>query len=114
MKLQDLKTGMLIKTREGKLYKVYLGTEDEEAFCTEEGFWIGLASYKDDMTHKKHPEFDVIKVYNYSCKAHLYSSYKTTEINLIWEREDVQELTMRELNELLVKLGYNKKVKIVE
>ena len=109
MTLNDLKTGMIVKTREGKyniVMRDFIDCGDILAglscnnkiseTCT------SLSNYNQDMTYPKLPSLDIVNVYASS----VYSADTTTR--LLWERNEYKEVTMKEIEE---KFGC--KVKIV-
>ena len=109
MTLNDLKTGMIVTTRNGNSYIVmrdFIDAGDVLAglSCSNiiSGTWISLSSYNKDMTHHTLPFIDIVNVYASS----VYSA--DTPTKLLWERKEYKEVTMKEIEE---KFGC--KVKIV-
>lgn len=110
MTLKDLKTGMIVKTREGNSYiimrdfiddgDVLAGLSDSDNISNT---WISLSNYNQDMTHHTLPFLDIVNVYASS----VYSA--DTPTKLLWERKEYKEVTMQEIEE---KFGC--KVKIIE
>ena len=110
MTLDDLKTGMIVKTREGKYNIVMRDFIDEgdilaglsrnnkiSETCTH------LSNYNQDMTNSRFPHIDIMSVY----ASYPYSA--DTQKKLLWERKEYKEVTIRDIEE---KFGC--KVKIVE
>ena len=110
MTLDDLKTGMIVKTREGKYYiimrdfidcgDILAGLSDNNRISES---WTSLSKYNQDMTHSELPSLDIVNVYASS----VYSV--DTPTRLLWQSEEYKEVTMKEIEE---KFGC--KVKIVE
>ena len=110
MTLNDLKTGMVVKTREGKYNIVMRDFIDEGDILAGLSFnnkisdtWTSLSNYNQDMTNSGFPHIDIMSVYS----SYPYSA--DTPKKLLWERKEYKEVTMREIEE---KFGC--KVKIVE
>ena len=110
MKLNDLKTGMIVKTREGKYNIVMRDFIDEGDILAGlsrnnkiSETWTSLSNYSKDMTNSRFPHIDIMSVYS----SYPYSS--DTPKKLLWERKEYKEVTMREIEEM-----FGCKVKIVE
>lgn len=104
MNKEDLKNGMIIQTRDGVKY-LYC-----EGVIRSKNVWSIIDSYRDDLTSKELPEFDIIKVYKDSkaySLGHLLIGGCTKE-KLIWERITEPILSEEEVNILnaLYTLGY--------
>lgn len=109
MTLNDLKTGMIVKTREGKYHIIMRDFIDQGDILAGLSYdnrisnsWINLSKYNQDMTHSEIPSLDIVDVYASS----VYSA--DTPTKLLWERKKHKEVTMQEIEE---KFGC--KVKIV-
>lgn len=124
MKKSDLKTGMIVKTRDDAEFIVYVDVVD---ICnTEYNFrsvivnaknyeWLPLEYYDENLIYKMEdrPYFDIIEIY---APSHPYGfmdiEYKKDERKLLWKREDnnieIKEITMMDIED---KFGC--KVKIV-
>ena len=110
MTLDDLKTGMIVKTREGKyniVMKDFIDEGDIMAGLSCDNkiseTWISLSNYNQDMTHSGVPYLDIVSVY----ASYPYSA--DTPKRPLWERKEYKEVTMREIEEM-----FGCKVKIVE
>ena len=110
MKLDDLKTGMIVKTREGKygiVMRDFIDEGDILAGLSRNNkiseTWTHLSNYNQDMTNSRFPHIDIMSVYT----SYPYSA--DTPKKLLWERKEYKEVTMSEIEE---KFGC--KVKIVE
>lgn len=127
MKKSDLKTGMIIETRNGREYVVFIDTCKPKYIVTEDYYdeqgrisliinynshkWTSLSYYDEDLCRNNGDKSsDITKVY---IPVHPYSFMDITYEdgrNLIWERpEPIKEMTMKELEE-----HFGCKVKIVE
>lgn len=110
MTLDDLKTGMIVKTRNDNYYIIMRDFIDYGDIlaglsCNNviANTWTSLSSYNQDMTHPTLPNIDIMSVY-------ASSAYSTdTPTKLLWERKEYKEVTMKEIEE---KFGC--KIKIVE
>ena len=109
MKLNDLKTGMIVKIRNGEYHIIMRDFIDDGDVlaglsCNNKilGTWTSLSNYNQDMTHSGVPYLDIVSVY----ASYPYSADNPTR--LLWERNEYQEVTMKEIEE---KFGC--KVKIV-
>lgn len=107
MTLNDLKTGMIVKTRNGEYHIIMKDFIDKGDIlaglsCSNKisETWISLSQYNQDMTHLGRSYLDIVSVYASS----VYSA--DTPTRLIWER--CKQVTINELEE---KFGC--KVKIV-
>ena len=110
MTLDELKTGMIVKLRNGEYHIIMRDFIDEGDVlaglsCSNiiSGAWTSLSNYNQDMTHPTLAFLDIMSVYASS----VYSV--DTPTKLIWERKEYKEVTMKEIEE---KFGC--KVKIVE
>lgn len=109
MTLNDLKTGMIVKTREGKYHIIMRDFIDQGDILAGLSYdnrisnsWINLSKYNQDMTHSEIPSLDIVDVYASS----VYSA--DTPTKLLWERKEYKEVTMQEIEE-----KFGGKVKIV-
>lgn len=109
MTLNDLKTGMIVKIRNGEYHIImrdFIDAGDVLAglSCNNKilGTWTSLSNYNQDMTHSGVPYLDIVSVY----ASYPYSA--DTPTRLLWERNEYKEVTMKEIEE---KFGC--KVKIV-
>lgn len=110
MTLDDLKTGMIVETRNGDSYIVMRdfiddgdvlgGLSDSDNITNT---WTSLDNYNKDMKHNLLPEIDIMSVY----ASYSYNIDKPKK--LLWKREEYKEITMREIEEM-----FGCKVKIVE
>lgn len=109
MTLDDLKTGMIVKTRDGDSYMVmrdFLGDisilADISNNKTISRKWIKMSGYTQDLTCTKVSSLDIMSVYSSDpCEIDIPRG-------LLWERKEYKEVTMQEIEE---KFGC--KVKIV-
>lgn len=109
MTLDDLKTGMIVKTRNDNSYIIMRDFIDEGDVLAGLSYnnvisntWTSLSNYNQDMTHSGVPCLDIVSVY----ASYPYSA--DTPTRLLWERNEYKEVTMKEIEE---KFGC--KVKIV-
>lgn len=108
MKLDDLKTGMIVTLRNGTSHIVMRDFIDEGDLFVNMSEnkiigWLYLNDYTTDMKYKDVDAFDVMRVYN----ARFYGI--SSKDALLWQREeDYKEVTMKEIEK-----NFGCKVKIV-
>lgn len=112
MKKSDLKTGMVVETRNGEKYLVMLNTDYKDMeLINFKGGYLSLYSYNSELIFTEQPfrEFDIVKAYSVENSIRwLLSNKECMEFKLIWEREERKEMTLEEIEK---ELGY--KIKIV-
>ena len=102
MTLQDLKTGMVVETREGDKFLVI--NRDGELCCIGEHEYTSLYGerpHRNDMTWTDGPELDIMKVFIPSIGK--FETMLSDEHNCIWTREEKRKMTVSEICE---ELGY--------
>lgn len=109
MTLNDLKTGMIAKTRNGEYHIIMKDFMDKGDILAGLSYdnrisnsWTSLSNYNQDMTYSEIPSLDIVDVYASSA----YSA--NTPTKLLWERKKHKEVTMQEIEE-----NFGCKVKIV-
>ena len=100
MKLDDLKTGMIVTTRNGDFHivmrdfvdvgDILAGISDNDNITNS---YIKLSYYKQDMKSNLLSDFDIMSVYT------SYLRCMDIQKKLIWEREEYKEVTMKEIEE---------------
>lgn len=105
MKKSELRTGMVVTTRDGDEYMVVKGIRTVWTGCHDEDVlvstwidwsWNSLDRYNEDLTYGgdiEHPEkWDIVKaeMYNHPCSLQ-GEKVRTDERKLLWEREDRKE-----------------------
>lgn len=112
MKKSDLKTGMVVETRNGEKYLVMLEPDCKDMeLINFKGGYMPLYYYNNELifTEQSVQGFDVVKVYSVGWTiCDLLSDKECMEFKLIWERNEPKEMTIEEIEE---ELGY--KIKIV-
>jgi hypothetical protein len=102
MKKNDLRTGMVVETRNGNRYLCFIESGTLNRF---EGY-LKLSGFDNDLNFKDYPnDFDIVKVYEPPL-YNLKEVFDEPEL-AIWERKEPKELTVAEIEELL---GYPIKV----
>jgi hypothetical protein len=101
MRKNDLKTGMVIETRDGCRGIVLLGTKDGDVIggCGEnweEGYWKPMSDLREDLKGSVEGDSDIMKIYVPNSNRN-YGSLKEMGLNKIWGRVDQVELTMDEI-----------------
>lgn len=104
MTKSDLKNRMLVRTKCGSLYMVVDG------FLVKESGWLSLNCYNEDLTTKSNlivegskslEDLDITKVYSTA------KCFNTDGCELLWERPEAKELTLKEIE---AALGYSVKI----
>lgn len=108
MTLKDLRSGMVVETRDGDRYLVLVDGEDIHMMCGDGalhmGQWEVQQLYHDDLTRENgFKDHDIMKVY-----GRVQSFYKVNATkNLLWERKEIKKMTLEEIEKAL---GYPVKV----
>lgn len=109
MTKDDLKTGMVVETRDGNKYMVIRGEfnttnygEQSLMFIRPDGFNHNDV-YADDLIHTKYKDFDVVKIYAPPMRG--FKDTLNDERNLIWERKSTREVCLeKEIEHLKAQL----------
>ena len=110
-----LKSGMLVVLRNGQTRMVVESKDKGMLLMNELNKCCELAKYDDDFhnTGSLGSDFDIMEIYDLpSTGGHggvITFNMNTDERDLLWERNDVKEMTMEEI---IAELGYD--IKIVE
>ena len=120
MKKEDLKSGMIVETRSGKLGMVLLDTAEGDIIgggtniTDNERMWMPLNSLSDDLTYTTYPgrnDADIVKVYKPTLNNR-YGSFDVDKTLLVWERKETIELSFEEIAK---RLGIDpKQLKIIK
>ena len=109
--LDDLRPGKhVVETRDGKKYLVCIA--NKQLVGVGNGGWIALGRYEQNMQcYGDRSDFDVTMVYEIKHAYYFSKMIADNDDNLIlvWEREEVKELTMADIEKLV-----GCKVKIVK
>jgi hypothetical protein len=94
MKKSELKSGMLVITRDGHKGLIMLGTPEGDSIVsdgTRNGIiWKPLSQINEDLTSEYGGGQDVVEVWSYGCNmngASLKMEYRT----LLWKRDDTEK-----------------------
>lgn len=96
MRKEDLKTGMLCQFRNGDVGLLINNSivEIHDGMHTK--------YLKKDLTHETIREYDIIKVSSVLDDFNpAYWTKETLNANLLWEREEATEMTIKEIEEIL-------------
>lgn len=117
MTKSELKTGMVVTTRDGHKYRVYrniatdytnLSDKNNDVLVSSLSNWLRLEHYNDNLMHELYKEYDIMKV---ELVNHPYDFIKDLDnvkiAETLWERQEVKELTVAEISKLL---GYEVKI----
>ena len=102
MELKDLKTGMVVETRDGAKYLIV--NRDGELCGIGMNWYItldGKYPHKSNMTWPDGSGLDIMKVFKPALRS--FSSMLSDERNCIWNREEVRRMTV---SEICKELGY--------
>ena len=114
MTLQDLKTGMLVRTRDKKLRLVIANS----IIGIGASGGMGLFNYNNDFKSCQYSSFDIIEVYSEPFSKYIYSAgielwlkqeAFLKHCELLWKEEEVIEMTMEDVCKAL-----GKNIKIVK
>ena len=101
MKKSDLRSGMIVRLRNGNLY-VTMEVEGH-LIITNKNSWNPLDNYKEDLTEKHNfAKLDIVEIYRGYC-GNIDLMFKVTPEKRIWDREIPKKVTMKEVCE---KFGY--------
>lgn len=109
-----LKDGMVVETREGKLYLVRTNYNSEKILCNNES-WEPVSNYNEELKIKDTmitdlKKLDIMKIYTplftNPCNNLDYTFHKDN-LTCVWEREEVIEMT---LAQVCKELGKNIKI----
>lgn len=110
---RDLRSGDVIETRLGDRFLILADTPGQHHLLgikiNGTPYWKDLDGYTNDMRCEGVKSFDIMKVWRVVNRLDRPWDVDTSEMLLMFEREDVREMTLEELKNLL---GYT--VKIVE
>lgn len=112
MKKSDLRSGMVVKVRSGIEYFVVIPDKYDYGtmfLMNKNGLTCNESYYEEDLTDEEgDSDFDIMEVYDAKVTGFSHA-FNNLSSRLIWKREEVKEVTMKEVCE---KFGC--KVKIVE
>lgn len=108
MKKSDLNLLYLVITRDGTKWLIAESIEGLVLVQDKLRGWVSLADYNNDLTMKRMPNLDIMKVYSLSKYATYSLSFDEHDRGLIWERVGPKEMTVEQIEK---ELGY--KIKIV-
>lgn len=102
MELKDLKTGMVVETRNGTKYLIV--NQDGKLYGIGMNGYMSLDGrypHKSDMTWPDDSDLDIMKVFKPALRK--FSIMLSDERNCIWNREKVRKMTV---SEICKELGY--------
>lgn len=117
MKKSDLKTGMVVETRNGEKYLVMYSPDfGKRVFISFDGGFLDLKDYLEDLTFRQPKyirkfnshDFDIVKIYTLGETLFdiLYDKNRL-QYKTIWQREEIKEMTIDEIEK---ELGYRIKI----
>ena len=102
--LDDLKPFMLVVMRDGRIKMV-----TDETFSDKNGNYNAICYYNENFESKTNQQFDIMKIYaRPKSKADYLSFDLSRRGEPIWERKEVEEMTLSEIEKIL-----GKKIKII-
>ena len=110
MTKSELKTGHVVTYRNGWKRTVLLNTDNTHKDYVSDGrLWGELDAFNEDLTNTFTKHYDIIKVERgHDCTQILQDPETRTDLETIWEREQVKQMTVAEIEAIL---GY--KIEIV-
>jgi hypothetical protein len=94
MKKSDLRTGMLVETREGNLSLVMLGitnNRNRDALVGDGNgsgtTWLPLSALEDDLSYRGDQSADIMAVYSFSCNRD-GARFSKVGREKLWERDE--------------------------
>lgn len=98
MKKSDLRSGMVVKTKEGMKYLLIEAREELILVGKEE--WTTLRHYRDDLLHDIYNDLDIVEIY---ATNHGTFNDMIEFGRLIWKRENKKKMTVSQIEK---ELGY--------
>jgi hypothetical protein len=103
MKKEDLRSGMIVQTRQGGFGMILLNTTNGDiigggthTFNHNERLWKPLENLSDDLTSREYGN-DIVKIYNANAN-YIFGTFDTKLLTCIWERPVTPiEMTMDEI-----------------
>ena len=93
--LHDIKAGYLVEVRDGRFGMAIPAREDGMLFFIEKDNFVlsGMTDY--DFIEEICDNLDIMRVWGYSKKIHKALSYTTEDRDLLWERTEEPEYTLK-------------------
>lgn len=110
MNKSELKTGMWVEYRDGRIKMVALKTDYGDILCGG-GTWNELSNYDENWNSKTMSILDIIKIFKPNSLGAFNAEPETK--NIIWQRTEAKEITSEEAFSILKK-HYGCEVKIKE
>lgn len=112
MNKSELRSGDIVKTKEGTKYIVLLKTRDGDFLINLcDGCFIDLSRYNKDLTHVNFSRLDIVKVCAFKYAGDNLRQHGLTSLTAgfkwTWERDDKKEMTIQEIEK---ELGYSIKI----
>lgn len=100
-KQEDLKTGMLVKLRNGEIYKVYKGSELKDCILNEDEVFLYIEDYEEfEFISVSRRNLDIIEVYK-SSRVHCLTSFDSEKFDLVWQESKTVNMTIKEIEQKL-------------
>ena len=103
MTKSELKTGMVVKRRNGDKYMVLLDTPHGNIFIRRNG-WCSMEEFEDDLHAVGSEKFDIVAVYRPDERLQMTHEYCDTQ-KCIWRRSEIKEVKEVTLAEIAEKFG---------
>lgn len=103
--INDIKSGYVVKLRNGKLMMALRAGDFEKILCGDKGDWIYMSRYSSSFNHPVLKHHDIVEVYGLVEEGHYEDAgfLDTDHRPLLWKRSEPVKMTVEEINK---KLGY--------
>jgi hypothetical protein len=100
MKKHELQIGYIVQMRDDTLSMV-VPREDDVILIDENNESLQANNYDDKLKNLSAGIYDIMKVYGYSSKNETILKFSTKDRKLLWEREEPQKMTHKEIEKIL-------------
>lgn len=103
--IKDIKSGYIVKFRNGELMMALRAGHFEKILCGKEGDWILMSRYSSTFKHPILKDRDIMEVYGLIEEGYYEDAgcLDTDHRPLLWKRSEPVKMTVEEINK---KLGY--------
>lgn len=109
MTKSDLKTGMVVKLRNGNVYRVFRNVAYYIVEKADVLIPLDLNNiimdfteyYNDSLRHKDDNNYDIIEIRRIICVAQLIEDVNFNSLTLLWKREEKKKYTFAQLRDIV-------------